>query len=365
MVLKKSPVVKLYPKVIVLMDMPLFPYRIYAYNVLAKRGYDLTVVSTSEEDVRYPVMMSFKHIRLARERRGAFVKLKGFSNIDLNAYDVIIFAFNLRYVDYYQLFKKKYSKRIIAWGHMRGHSEDNALAQKLRIRLSERLPAIIFYDYATCEEFKKAGFDENKLFVANNTQYVNPATVARELKKTYFLYVGRIQERKGLDLALEAFAILKKKNPASNVHFKIVGGGDACSLQSLAAKLDITDCVEFDGPIHDEDKLGTVFSHAIAYVSPGHVGLGVLHSFAFGVPVITCSGRRHSVEFSNINEKNGSVVPYDKQSLYIAMEQYCFNKDYRKQKAEAAYRYYNDYCTIDNMVNGIDGAIKHTLCGII
>ena len=42
-------------KVLILMDMPLFPYRIYAYNGLADRGYDLTVVSVSNEDAKYDI----------------------------------------------------------------------------------------------------------------------------------------------------------------------------------------------------------------------------------------------------------------------------------------------------------------------
>lgn len=350
--------------VLVLMDMPLFPYRIYAYNALAKRGYDLTVVSASEDEVTYPVQINFKHIRLSRKRKGAFVKLESFSRIDLSAFDIIIFAFNLRYLDFFQLFKKKYSKRIIAWGHMRGHSEDNALAQKMRLYLSKRLPAIIFYDYATCEEFKKAGFDSEKLFVANNTQYVDPETVNLGLKKEYFLYVGRIQDRKGLNVAIEAFSLLKKKYPENDVRFKVVGGGDVSKLKSQVELLGIIDSVEFVGAVHEEKILGDIFSRAIAYVSPGHVGLGVLHSFAFGVPVITCSGRMHSVEYSNINEENGSVVGYNPQDLMLSMERYCVDSDYQRQKADAAYRYYQSYCTIDKMVDGIDGAIKYTLMAL-
>ena len=34
--------------ILILMDMPLFPYRIYAYNELSNRGYDLTVISVSD-----------------------------------------------------------------------------------------------------------------------------------------------------------------------------------------------------------------------------------------------------------------------------------------------------------------------------
>ena len=50
-------------RVLIIMDMPLFPYRIYAYNQLAERGYDLTVVSASNIEAVYEIPLKFKHIR--------------------------------------------------------------------------------------------------------------------------------------------------------------------------------------------------------------------------------------------------------------------------------------------------------------
>ena len=65
-------------KVLVLMDMPLFPYRIYCYNVLAERGYDLTVVSASNADASYDIPLRFTHIRKGFKQIGVFEWLKDF-----------------------------------------------------------------------------------------------------------------------------------------------------------------------------------------------------------------------------------------------------------------------------------------------
>ena len=70
--------------------MPLFPYRIYAYNELSNRGYDLTVISVSDEDTRYDLPLKFEHIRLEKKAIGGFVKLEHFSQIEPNKYDVIV-----------------------------------------------------------------------------------------------------------------------------------------------------------------------------------------------------------------------------------------------------------------------------------
>ena len=76
--------------ILILMDMPLFPYRIYAYNELSNRGYDLTVISVSDEDTRYDLPLKFEHIRLEKKAIGGFVKLEHFSQIEPNKYDVIV-----------------------------------------------------------------------------------------------------------------------------------------------------------------------------------------------------------------------------------------------------------------------------------
>ena len=92
--------------ILILMDMPLFPYRIYAYNELSNRGYDLTVISVSDEDTRYDLPLKFEHIRLEKKAIGGFVKLEHFSQIEPNKYDVIVVDPNLRMLDYYSAIKQ-------------------------------------------------------------------------------------------------------------------------------------------------------------------------------------------------------------------------------------------------------------------
>ena len=113
------------------------------------------------------------------------------------------------------------------------------------------------------------------------------------------------------------------------------------------------------GPIHEQKKLGEIFSHALAYVSPGHVGLGVLHSLACGVPVITCTERLHSVEITNCKPENSLLVPYTTNDIAEAMRKLHKNRSLQHQMSLASYKYYQDFCTIDKMVDGLDSAIKY------
>lgn len=346
-------------RVIVLMDMPLYPYRIYAYNELAERGYNLTVVSASNTDTTYEIPLKFKHIRKGIKMMGGFEWLTGFNSSMCDDYDYVIVTPNLRVLNFMSLYGKKYREKMLAWGHLKGCTSANPIAAWLRRPLLKKMKALIFYESGTRDEFLNVGFPKEKLFVANNTQYVDPETVIRGLPKEYFLYVGRIQERKGVDLALLAFAKLKQETKDDKLKFVIVGGGDKEKLLNVAKEEGIADAVVFTGAIHDQKKLGEVFSKAYAYVSPGHVGLGVLHSLACGVPVITCSGRLHSVEITNCKTDNSLVVPYTVDDVSGAMIKLYDDRELLKKMSESAYKYYQENCTIDKMVDGIDDALKY------
>lgn len=345
--------------VVILMDMPLYPYRIYCYNELAKRGYDLTVVSISEKEEKYNIPLLFKHTRLTRSNWLGFVNIRRFSSLNLSNYDFVVITPNLRVLNFYPLlFGHKYDDRLLAWGHLKGCTSGNPIAARIRKPIMRKMQALIFYESRTKDEYLKKNFPIEKLFVANNTQYVDPETVHFNEERSYFLYVGRIQNRKGLDLAIKAFAQLKKQTEDSKLEFVFVGGGDSSQLKSIAKETGVEKSVKFVGPEHEQAKLGEWFSHAIAYVSPGHVGLGVLHSFACGVPVITCSGRLHSVEISNCKPDNSLVIPYSENDVFGAMKKLYSDKELQKKMSQAAYHYYYESCTIEKMVDGLDDALK-------
>ncbi len=105
--------------------------------------------------------------------------------------------------------------------------------------------------------------------------------------QSYFLFLGRLKHRKGVDVLLHALALL----PAScSVPVVIAGGGEERqTLEQLSADLGLSARVHFVGPMHGRDK-AYLFGAALATIVPSRIseafGLVALESFAAGTPVI-------------------------------------------------------------------------------
>ena len=130
------------------------------------------------------------------------------------------------------------------------------------------------------------GLVPREIGISSNEQYQHtpPSTVAK------LLYVGRLSVEKGVDILVEAAAILRK----SNVKFslKIVGEGrEKEALIRAVSKLGLEDCVQFV-PFMERVKLGDLYRSADITVIPSRsepFGLTVAESMVAGTPVVGTS----------------------------------------------------------------------------
>ncbi len=139
----------------------------------------------------------------------------------------------------------------------------------------------------------------------------------------------------------------------------VIGEGDQfVELQDQAVRLGIAERVEFKGWIHDESVLRQEFARAIAYVSPRHVGLGALHSFAYGVPVVTMPTQGLSPEIENISDTvNGRLYQGEIADLAAILLELAESPTLSTRLGESAYQHYCENRSPATMVDGMKQAI--------
>lgn len=136
----------------------------------------------------------------------------------------------------------------------------------------------------------------SKIHVIHNgiypQQYNCNETNSAETKKTSptknepsILYVGRLEQRKGLDFLLLAFALLSQQAKCSLI---IAGSGEQAPYRRLAKKLGINNKVSFTGHA-DEATLKRLYAACDVFVLPSLLegfGLTILEAMASAKPVV-------------------------------------------------------------------------------
>ena len=111
----------------------------------------------------------------------------------------------------------------------------------------------------------------------------------RNKSEIAFLSIGRLVPYKGYDVALNAFALLRKKSPS--FRYDIVGSGPLeHDLRALVSRLDLDSHVFIHTDINEDDKslfLENANCFLLTSVSQAEAfGLVQLEAFAYGLPVL-------------------------------------------------------------------------------
>ncbi|HMP80190.1 MAG TPA: glycosyltransferase family 4 protein, partial [Pirellulaceae bacterium] len=296
--------------------------------------------------------------------------------------DVIIQTWNARYVALWPgLARARFSRLgTILWGH--GYSKrGNGVNHTVRAGLSRWATALLFYNYQTRERYIEQGFDPSRLFVALNTLdrsemkaaqtywQSNPDLLARWRNDQHIanrrvaLYVSRLDPNNRLDWLIEALPQVVRQVPEALV--VIVGGGESQYIESLratAVRLGVSDSVRFVGPVYDERDLAPWFLSARLFCYPTNIGLSLIHSLIYGLPVITGRDRsRHNPEIeaftagvNGLDFADGDIAELAEQLVS------CLSNDaLRDRLAAGAAASVAERFTLSEMVDGMEAAIRY------
>lgn len=211
----------------------------------------------------------------------------------------VVLTFNPRALSNWAvlLMRRVLRRRTILWGHVWSRSGERSRTNRLR-RIAMRL-SNGFLAY-TDEEARTA---RNLLGVGR--VWVAPNALIREAEAPLappganpanFIISSRLVEDKKPHLAFDAFARALQRLPADS-RLLVVGSGPLEeALRDHATELGLGSRVEFLGAVYDHERLADLYSTAVCSLSPGYVGLSIIQSHLFGVPMIYASGEPHAPE---------------------------------------------------------------------
>lgn len=191
-------------------------------------------------------------------------------------------------------------KRVLFWTHgwLRDEHGPKAWIRRTFYHLAHGL---LLYGERARSIGARHGFDSNQLYaIFNSLDYEQQKQFREKVtleqiqatrqrlfeypQRPVVIFVGRLIPSKRVDLLLAALSELAQLGHLVNAI--IVGDGpererleQICIQQGLSAK--------FMGGSYDEASLSVLLMSANVTVSPGNAGLLVMHSLAYGTPVIT------------------------------------------------------------------------------
>lgn len=293
---------------------------------------------------------------------------------------VVICEFALGYGTLYLLLflREIFGYRLLLWTHAIENEEVirgfESLRSRFKLLLYRRMDGIICYSAERLRILRSATAPLPKLFLAPNTldtDAISRARISLEVlgrdevrkqlgiqEKHMLLFIGRLERSKGLDLLLDAWSKLTGNLDAS---LHIIGDGPERKRMEGAAAVDSR--IKLHGAVHDLGATTRFMVAADVLVHPGAIGLALVHSFAAGLPVITCrpgwDGPFHGPEFEYLEPGvNGTLCDWKAAELALAIHAICDHPELRQSYSSAAIRKIQENGSIQQWLKGFEEALS-------
>ncbi len=276
--------------------------------------------------------------------------------------DVLILEANPRYPASSAAIRwmHRHGKPVVGWGlgapDLKGFNA--LLRESSRRNFLLSFDAMIAYSDSGAEEYRRLGIAPDRVFVAPNAVTSAPMDppVSREAPKVKanLLFVGRLQQRKRLDMLMYACASLPE---SIQPRLTIVGDGpDRKRLENIAAEI-YPDTI-FTGTLIG-DLLTPYFVNADLFVLPGTGGLAIQQAMSYALPVIVAEG--DGTQSNLVRSSNGwHIIPGDLEDLKSVLKNALCNGEKLPQMGMESYRIVREEINLEKMVDVFLEAI-HTV----
>lgn len=236
-----------------------------------------------------------KNVFMARRR---LLWQRGCLSAALRA-DVTIAELNPRILSTWAILaiRRALGRPTLLWGHAWPRRGPEAATDTVRQLMRRLATGLVVYTDTQAQELavrmpgKQIHSAPNGLYLRRHAVSNTGARPARSA-----IFVGRLVPTKKPLLLLEAFASVLERLPA-DARLVFVGDGDLRGeLERQAKSKGIDQRVDFTGSVSEFGSLRALYWDALVSVSPGYVGLSLIQSLWFGVPMIIARDEPHAPE---------------------------------------------------------------------
>ena len=243
-------------------------------------------------------------------------------------------------------------RKVIGWGL--GTGKANTVFQRLFLC---RFNALITYSLTGAERYKAAGFCGNRIFIACNAASGKPNRPMPNRFPDSFdgrpilLFVGRLQQRKRVNLLIQACGMLQTKY---HPRLWIVGDGSIRQELETTAKTTYPD-TEFFGALYGK-ALQERFDQADLFVLPGTGGLALQQAMASGLPV--AAAEADGTQTDLVRPENGRILMGgDLDNLVMTIDDLLSDPKRLRTMGAASFQIVDQEINLESMCDVFENAI--------
>ncbi|WP_180994335.1 glycosyltransferase [Bacillus sp. Marseille-P3661] len=265
-----------------------------------------------------------------------------------NCPDIVIFE-GVYFINYYKIGKELKHLNIPYVIIPRSSLTKDAQQTK---NLKKRIANHLFFNkfvnnavsvqYLTEEEYKESGekWNNNPLIIPNGTHKKVKRKLFKKSDNLKGVFIGRLDiYQKGLDLLLEACAVLKDEMKATNCTIDIYGPdqqGSKNSINQLIKKYELEECIHVYDAIFGEHKEKIILESDFFILTSRFEGhpMGLIEALSYGLPCLVTQGANMLDEISLYEA--GWTAKTDTTSIIKAFKQLLNEKANLSMKGKSA-----------------------------
>lgn len=266
--------------------------------------------------------------------------------------------------------------RTAFWGHGRNMQSNGGkrLSESIKSFLAKKVDWWFAYTESGAGEVSSRGFPRERITVVNNSRDTGDLVSAlgtltendiREIRaetgisgENPCLFCGRMIPEKRLDFLVRSCLSLRERVPG----FEMIFIGDGPERRIIESAAEKYKWIHYAGARFGRET-APYLAVSRLLLMPGLVGLGIVDSFAAGIPLVTTESPLHSPEIEYLENGVNGVITGPEQEEFVSVVAGLLDTPGHRERMAANCRISAERYSLGKMVENFAGGIENCLKG--